>query len=101
MRISQYLVLTLALSVSVTVVAADTNDPDYATDEYQPTAERMIIDGLIYRPLALASTIIGTAIFIATLPFSLPGGNADEAGDVLVVEPAHATFGRCLGCLPH
>ena len=35
---------------------------------------------------------------VAVLPFSLLGGNADEAGEVLVMGPAKATFVRCLGC---
>jgi hypothetical protein len=37
-------------------------------------------------------------VYVATLPFSLLGGNAGEAGKVLVVGPAEATFVRCLGC---
>lgn len=65
----------------------------------RPTAEQMIVDGLVLRPLALAGTIVGTAIFIVTLPFSLPGGNADEAARELIAEPARATFGTCLGCI--
>lgn len=100
MRLSRYLIFALALSVPVTVTATDTNEQYYSAHDHQPTAEQMIIDGLIYRPLFLAGTIVGTAIFIATLPFSLPGGNADDAGNRLVIEPASATFGRCLGCLP-
>ncbi len=99
MRLFSYLIFTLALSLPVTGTAADTNQHNYATDEYRPTAEQMIIDGLIYRPLTLAGTIVGTGIFIVTLPFSLPGGNADDVGNRLVVEPARATFGRCLGCI--
>jgi hypothetical protein len=61
-------------------------------------ADYMVADGLIARPLGIASTIIGTALFIVTLPFSYIGGNVDEAGQVLVQEPANYTFGRCLGC---
>lgn len=67
--------------------------------ERHPSAEMMILDGLVYRPLGLAGTIIGTGLFIVTLPFSLPGGNAGEAGERLVVEPARDTFTRCLGCI--
>lgn len=69
--------------------------------DYRPSAEAMIVDGLIVRPLSFAGTIIGTGLFIVTLPFSVAGGNVDEAGNALVVEPARATFGPCLGCLPY
>ena len=75
--------------------------PDPHTQhQYQPTAEQMIVDGLIYRPISLAGTLIGTGIFIVTLPFSLFGGNTDEAGKRLILDPASNTFERCLGCLP-
>lgn len=66
-----------------------------------PSAESMIVDGLVVRPLSLAATAVGTGIFIVTLPFSAAGGNVGEAGNALVKEPARATFGRCLGCLPY
>jgi hypothetical protein len=41
---------------------------------------------------------VGGAVWLVSLPFSLLGGNADEAGEVLVMGPAKATFVRCLGC---
>lgn len=66
----------------------------------QPSAEAMILDGLVFRPLSLAATAVGTGIFIVTLPFSAIGGNVDEAGDTLIMQPARATFGPCLGCQP-
>ncbi len=72
---------------------------DKQAERHKPTAEAMIIDGLVYRPLGLAGTLIGTGIFIATLPFSLLGGNAGDAGKRLVIEPAKDTFTRCLGCI--
>lgn len=65
-----------------------------------PSAEAMILDGLIYRPLSLLGTVIGTGVFLVTLPFSAAGGNAGEAGERLVLEPARDTFVRCLGCFP-
>ena len=63
-----------------------------------PSAAAMAFDGLLIRPLTLVATAVGTVIWVATLPFSLLGGNAGEAADVLVLEPAAATFLRCLGC---
>lgn len=63
-----------------------------------PSAAAMAFDGLIVRPLTLVATAVGTVIWVATLPFSLLGGNAGEAADVLVLTPAKATFVRCLGC---
>lgn len=95
------LIMVLLFLFARTASADHAYAGDQAVKEYQPTAEEMIIDGLIYRPLYLAGTAIGLGVFIATLPFSVIGGNADQAGQTLVVEPAKATFGECLGCLPY
>ena len=68
------------------------------TLEEDPSALAMTGDLLFARPLLLATTIVGTAVYIVSLPFSLAGGNAEQAGETLVVGPAKATFVRCLGC---
>ncbi len=68
-----------------------------AVDE-KPSAGAMVGDALFVRPVLLAATIVGTAVYVVSLPFSLLGGNAGEAGEVLVAGPAEATFVRCLGC---
>jgi hypothetical protein len=66
--------------------------------EEDPSALAMTGDLLIARPLLLVTTVVGTAAYLISLPFSLAGGNAGQAGDTLVVQPAKATFVRCLGC---
>ena len=63
-----------------------------------PSAAAMAFDGLLIRPITLVATVLGTAIWVITLPFSALGGNAGDAADVLIIEPAKATFIRCLGC---
>jgi hypothetical protein len=64
----------------------------------QPTGTAMVGDVLIARPLGLVMFAIGSAVYLATLPISLAGGNAGEAGDRLVLQPAKEVFVRCLGC---
>lgn len=66
--------------------------------EDRPGEIAMIGDAVIARPLMLASTIIGTGLFIVSLPASALGGNIPEAGEKLVAAPARSTFLRCLGC---
>ncbi|MGK0500509.1 MAG: hypothetical protein ACJAYG_002160 [Oceanicoccus sp.] len=66
--------------------------------EEDPSALAMTGDLLLARPLLLATTVIGSVVYLVSLPFSLAGGNAVEAGNTLVVGPAKATFVRCLGC---
>lgn len=95
--LSAFLAVTLVLGSPVALSAhTETKEPP----PYKPSAGEMIVDGLIVRPLSLAGTIIGTGLFIVTLPFSAAGGNVEEAGERLVAEPARATFGQCLGCMP-
>ena len=69
-----------------------------ATVEEKPSALAMAGDAIFVRPVLLGMTVLGTAVYIVSLPFSALGGNMDEAGETLVIGPAKATFVRCLGC---
>jgi hypothetical protein len=89
--------LLTAAALSVTLLTPQLSWAQSAIEE-EPSALAMVGDALIARPLGLVFTVIGTATYLVTLPFSLLGGNAAEAGRVLVVGPAEATFVRCLGC---
>jgi len=64
----------------------------------RPSAMAMLGDAVVARPMLLAGTLIGTGLFVVTLPFSALGGNVQEAADTLVVGLAKSTFTRCLGC---
>lgn len=66
--------------------------------EEAPTAGAMAVDAVVARPLLLVTTIVGAGLYVVSLPFSLLGGNAADAGNALVVGPAKSTFVRCLGC---
>lgn len=57
----------------------------------------MAADIIFIRPLGLVGTAVGSIFYVASLPFTLLGGNAGEAGIKLVVEPAAYTFDRPLG----
>jgi len=60
-------------------------------------AGRMAVDFILVRPLSLATTVLGTALFIVSLPFSALGRNVKDAAKTLVAEPAKFTFTRPLG----
>ncbi|MBL4826821.1 MAG: hypothetical protein JKY66_03765 [Spongiibacteraceae bacterium] len=66
--------------------------------EEEPSMLAMVGDLVLARPILLAVTVGGAVAYAVSLPFSLAGGNAKEAGQTLVVGPAQATFVRCLGC---
>ena len=69
---------------------------DQKLDE-EATAEGMIIDFALLRPLGIAATGVGTAFFLVSLPFSVPTGSIGVAFRKLVAEPAYFTFARPLG----
>ena len=57
----------------------------------------MVVDAAVARPLGLGATVVGTAAWIVTLPFSALGGNVRAAAQKLIIEPARFTFVRPLG----
>ena len=65
----------------------------------EPRAGEMIVDGLIVRPVSFVATVLGTVVWVVTLPFSAAGGNVGQAREKLIDGPAAFTFTRCLGCL--
>lgn len=71
-------------------------DPAYQIQN--PPAFAMIGDLLVARPLLIAATAVGAAVFVVSLPFTALGGNVGAAGKALVVDPGKAAFVRCLGC---
>ncbi len=63
----------------------------------EPSAGLMLVDAVLIRPLTFVASVAGAAIWVVTLPFTLMGGNTDEAGDVLVADPWCYTIDRPLG----
>ena len=93
------LVLLSATTLASAQEAAKPKEKDEANEilEAPDGAGRMLADAFLLRPLGLAATVLGTATFLVTLPFSLPTRSADDAAKVLVVKPAAYTFARPLG----
>lgn len=61
------------------------------------SAGAMAVDVVAIRPLGLIATVLGTGLFVVSLPFSALGGNVGEAAESLVKAPARFTFTRPLG----
>ena len=62
----------------------------------EPTAARVedITDLVILRPLGCVATLVGTGLFVLTLPFTVPTRSVRESADRFVVAPFHYTFSR-------
>jgi hypothetical protein len=63
----------------------------------EPGGGAMMFDFLVIRPIGLAATVIGSAFWLVSLPFSASGDNVGTATEKLVKEPAAYTFKRPLG----
>jgi hypothetical protein len=63
----------------------------------EPSASVVAADAVLGRTLGLATTIVGTGVFIITLPMSVPSGSVDSAAWGLIGRPGGWTFDRPLG----
>ncbi len=82
--------IVVILFVAITLIAA--SGPAFAGD-----AEDIPVDVLVIRPVALVGTVLGTALFVVALPFSIPSGSVKMTAKKLIVEPFKFTFTRPLG----
>ncbi|MEL0619997.1 MULTISPECIES: hypothetical protein [Psychrobacter] len=82
----------VVVTIQPTFAAIEIDETDFG-----PSYETMVVDTIVGKPLQLVNAVAGTAAYIVSLPFSLIGGNADQAQQKLFVEPWDA-MGRCLGC---
>ncbi len=91
------LICTVAISASgVSYTRGADNKQTYSrTDSDAGVA--VVADTLVARPLCLATTVVGSAIFIISLPVAAASKSVKQTAHTLVVRPAKATFTRPLG----
>jgi hypothetical protein len=86
--ISGICVLAMLLSTSAPAFAAGDND-----------AVSVAVDVVVARPVSFALTVVGSALFVVSLPVAITAGGVDKVAKTLVVGPAKDTFTRPLGDL--
>lgn len=84
------------LVVACALASAFFSTPVLAQAE-SPSGIEMLLDVVVARPLGLASMVLGSAVFVVALPFTIPNGDVDSAAEQLVRKPARYTFKRRLG----
>ena len=57
----------------------------------------IVADVFIARPLGIMATLAGSALYVVSLPFTVPARGTEQAKRVLVAYPFHYTFSRPLG----
>lgn len=81
------------------LVASILATPLPAAELAEPTSDEVAADLLFVRPVAFCSIIVGSGIFVVSLPFTIPTKNLGQAWRKLVVAPAKYTFIKPLGQL--
>ena len=59
----------------------------------------ILVDAVVVRPVSFAMTIVGSVLFVVSLPVAAPSHSVDKTAHALVVAPAKDTFVRPLGDL--
>jgi hypothetical protein len=86
--------IRIASTVCVIALLMGSVTPTHAEDN---GALAITADAIIARPACLVATIIGSALFVVSLPVAIPSKSVKKVADTLVGIPAKATFTRPLG----
>jgi hypothetical protein len=90
----------IVMLCAITIILLPVASPSFAASANEKddfTTEKMAVDLVAIRPLGIVSTILGCTLYVFSLPFSIPGGNAAAVWESTVVKPAKFTFDRPLG----
>ncbi len=60
----------------------------------KPDDDLALADLFMARPLSFAAGIVGTGLFIVSLPFTIPAKSVDKAGKMLIVDPFRFSLTR-------
>ena len=87
--------LLLTLTLIVTSLCSIGWTGDNSLDRNDPVAhEWNVLDVLFARPIGVIAGIAGTAIFVVSLPFTIPTGGVQDAADIFIVKPFQFSFVR-------
>ena len=81
--------------VCTTAICLATTSPAFAAVHRNPDV--VAADAVVMRPALFAATVVGSAIFVVTLPAAALSKSVKSTAHALVVAPARATFKRPLG----
>jgi hypothetical protein len=81
--------------ICVLALVLGTATPAFASGDTDATS--VAVDIAVARPVSFAMTIVGSVLFVVSLPVSAPSGCMDKAAKTLVAGPAKDTFIRPLG----
>jgi uncharacterized membrane protein YfcA len=86
--------LFMVVSLVIVNLSAVGWTEDERTKDDPVTDEWNMIDLLVARPIGVVAGIVGTGVFILSLPFTIPTRSVDEAAQIFVVKPFKFSFER-------
>jgi hypothetical protein len=85
----------LTTIVCVLALLLSTSTPALASGDAEPTS--VVVDVVVARPVTFVLTVVGSALFVLSLPVAATSGSVNKAAKTLVAGPAKDTFVRPLG----
>jgi len=86
------------LLLTVSLVIGSLYSPGWAADKLRMddplTQGWSLVDLLVARPLGIAAGIGGSAVFVVTLPFTIPSGSVGNAASMFIFQPFQFSFLR-------
>jgi hypothetical protein len=87
---------TLVTLIALFLLAASTPRVQAFDDN---SFEAVAADAIVVRPMGFVATVLGSALFVISLPVAAISGSTHQTAEALVAKPARFTFTRPLGDL--
>jgi len=81
--------------ICVLALLLSTSTPAFASGDTDATS--VVVDVVVARPTTFALTLLGSVLFVVSLPVAATSGCLDKVAKTLVVAPAKDTFVRPIG----
>ena len=92
---SKSLLIIMMITTIIIVPLGHSADPEEKLGE--PSSFDYFIDIIVWRPVGFGATVLGTWLFVITLPFSLATKTVPKTQEKLVEAPYNFTFKRPWG----
>jgi hypothetical protein len=93
-KIKKNIVLLLTISLIMGSLYSIGWAEDKSAKENPLVHEWNVLDLVFARPIGVAAGIFGSALFVVSLPFTIPSGGVDEALEMFIVKPFQFSFTR-------
>jgi len=93
-RIRKIIQILLTVSLVIGSLYSIGWTEDRSAKEDPIVHEWSALDLIFARPLGVAAGIFGSALFVVSLPFTIPSGGVDEAVEMFIVKPFQFSFTR-------